>query len=74
MTGTLQTPNMPVISISNRDRITPIIKVEGIQSKSAEPSTIVQGVSFPFFETSLIISGVFVGILTTLSLAYIFQR
>jgi len=74
MTGTLQTPTMPVVAISNRDRITPVIKVEGINAKSAETTSIVQGDYLPIHDFSLIVSGVFLGILTTLSLAYIFKK
>ncbi len=74
MTGTLQTPTMPVVAISNRDRITPVIKVEGINAKSAEPTPIVQGGYLPIHDFSLIVSGVFLGILTTLSLGYIFKK
>ena len=74
VSGNLPTPAMPVVAISNRDRVSPIIKVEGINSKSAESPPIVQGDSLPLYEISLIVSGVFVGVLTTLSLAYIFKR
>jgi len=74
MTGILSTPTLPVISISSRDRITPIVRVDKIQSKSAESPPIVQSASPPLYEASLIISGVFIGVLTTLSLAYIFKR
>lgn len=74
MAGTLPTPTMPVVAISNRDRISPIIKVEGINAKSAESPTIVQSDTIPLHDISLIFSGVFLGILTTLSLAYIFKK
>jgi len=74
MAGTFNTPAMPVIAISNRDRISPIIKVEGISAKSAESPSIVQGDSIPLHDISLIFSGVFLGILTTLSFCYIFKK
>jgi acid phosphatase class B len=64
----------PSITVSSKERATPFIEVKGIQSNNAESTPIVSGVAFPIYETALFTSGIFLGILITLSMIAIFKR
>lgn len=76
MAGTLFTPTQPVVSISSRDRATPVINGinDRIQQNNAESIPLVSGVAFPVYETAIFTSGIFIGILITLSMMTIFRR
>ena len=64
----------PSITVSSKERATPMFDLSGIQPKNAESTPLVSGVAFPIYETSIFTSGIFLGILITLSMLAIFKR
>jgi hydrogenase/urease accessory protein HupE len=64
----------PAISISSNERAAPMLDLSGIQSKNSESTPLVTGVAFPIYETAIFTSGIFLGILITLSMIAIFKR
>ena len=68
MAGTLYTPSMPVVAFGNSD------KPFNAQTSSNTSSNLLVSSHFPVYETAIFTSGIFLGILITLSMMTIFRR